>query len=268
MPEAITSVHNPRIKNLVRLREGSHRRRQHAFLIEGVRELDRAAACQWPLHTVYFCEELFPSETPWPLLQSLEKAGVELVRLGRDAFLKSAYRQHPDGILAVAEQVTHPLDSLRLSPVPLIVVLEQVEKPGNIGAAIRTANAAGADALILSEPKTDIFNPNVIRASQGAFFSTPFATTDNVTLVDYLERRSIQPLPLTPEGRKNLWEAPLTHPTALILGSEEAGLSRDWREGFTGYHLPMSGVSDSLNVSATVAVALFEAVRQRTQDPA
>jgi TrmH family RNA methyltransferase len=264
MFETITSVQNPRIKNLVRLREHSHRRRQSRFLVEGHREIERAAATGWPLESLFFCEELLKSPASWELVHHLEERSVEVIRLGHQAFAKCAYRQGPDGLLAVARQSHTRLEDLPLGPAPLIVVLEAVEKPGNIGAVFRSANAAGAEALVLTESLTDPYNPNVIRASQGAFFHLPFVRTDNVHLLDFFESRRILPVALSPGGQKTLWEADLRGPVALILGTEKTGLSSDWMEAAQSFRLPMRGVTDSLNVAATAAVAVFEAIRQRT----
>lgn len=265
MFETISSVQNPRIKNLVRLRESTHRRRQSRFLVEGLREIDRAASCHWPLETLFFCEEMFKDPTAWDLVHRLGETSLELVRLSPHAFAKSSHRQGPDGLLAVARQKAASLRELPLSDPALLVVLEAVEKPGNIGAVFRTANAAGADALVITEGHADPFNPNVIRSSQGAFFQLPFACTDNVELLDFLESRAISPIALSPSGDETLWEADLTIPAALLLGTEKTGLSRDWMEAARSFRLPMKGLSDSLNVASAAAVALFEAVRQRSQ---
>ncbi len=262
MFESISSVHNPRVKNLVRLRDGHHRRRQNRFLIEGFREIQRALLGQWPLEALFFCEELFKDPEAYDLLEAIPPS-CEILRLSPEAFRKSAFRQGPDGLLATAPQRLTPLDKLPLSPIPLLVVLEAVEKPGNIGAVFRTANAAGADALVLANPVTDPFNPNVIRASQGAFFELPFTQTTNNDLIPFLESRGIQPVPTSPDGDSIFWEAPLRGGTALLLGTEKTGLSADWLEGRRSYRLPMKGATDSLNLASTAAIALFEAVRQR-----
>lgn len=263
MFETISSVQNPRVKNLVRLREGSHRRRQNKFLIEGFREISRARACSWPLETVFFCEDLFKDAEAFELIEQCEDAGVEIVRMSPEAFAKSAYRQGPDGLLATAHQVERTLDSLATTANSLLVVLEALEKPGNLGAIFRTANAAGADAIILTQTITDPYNPNVIRASQGAFFELPFYQTDNAEVILFLEERHIQPVLTSPAGEKRLWDADLRKPTALVFGSEDDGLSADWLNTFPACRLPMQGVTDSLNVAAMAAVSLFEAVRQR-----
>jgi TrmH family RNA methyltransferase len=231
--------------------------------VEGHREIERAIQCEWPLESLFFCEDLFKSEDAFDLLHLAEEKGIEMVRLSADAFQKAAYRQGADGLLSVAIQREVSLDQLHLSDTPLLVIVESIEKPGNLGAILRTANAAGADALVIADRVTDPFNPNAIRASQGAFFQLPFCCSDNPTIIDFLERRKIQIVATSPDSDQVLWDANLTKPTALVFGSEDSGLSSDWLQNFPPFKLPMNGVSDSLNVASTVAIGLFEAVRQR-----
>lgn len=264
MAELITSIQNPRVKNLVRLRDGSHRKRQRRFLIEGYRELERALQCGWPLESLYFCDDLFKQEESFELLHEAEARGIEVLQLSAPAFAKAAYRQGPDGLLAVGIQREWSLEELPLGENPLLVILEGIEKPGNLGAIFRTANAAGADAIVLTGAVTDPFNPNTIRASQGAFFQLPFCCTDNAAAFVFLEQRNIRPVPTSPAGSATLWEADLSSPAAIVLGSEDNGLSPDWLDNFQAYRLPMKGVTDSLNVASMAAVALFEAMRQRS----
>jgi TrmH family RNA methyltransferase len=264
MAELISSVQNPRVKNLVRLRDGSHRRRQKRFLVEGYREIQRASECGWPVESVFFCEDLFKHPESFDLLHDFEEKGVEIVQMTEGPFNKSAYRQGPDGLLAVAMQKSWELEKLPLSENPLLLVLEGIEKPGNLGAIFRTSNAAGVDAIIIAESVTDPFNPNTIRASQGAFFQLPFSHAGNEETMAYLKKRDITPVLTSPNGDKVLWEAPLDKPVALVLGAEDTGLSDDWLGSFEAYRLPMKGITDSLNVASSAAVALFEAVRMRS----
>lgn len=263
MPELISSVQNPRVKNLVRLRDSSHRRRQGLFPVEGQREVQRALDCQWPLESIFFCQDLFLDEESFELLHRAEENGVELIQLSTEAFAKASARQGPDGLLAVARQRIWKLDELPLSANPLLVILEAIEKPGNLGAIFRTANAAGADALILTNPVTDPFNPNAVRASQGAIFQMPVACTDNASAFVYLEERGIQPILTSPAAERTLWQADLRGPVALVMGAEDTGLTPEWVDHFPACRLPMKGITDSLNVASMTAVALFEAVRQR-----
>jgi len=265
-PERITSLQNPRIKHLVRLRDGHHRRRQGSFLIEGLRETSRALDTQWRLQTLYFSPECFPAADAdhWDLLRRAEDLHIELVQLSPEAFAKAAFREGPDGILAVAECRPLTLDELALPAAPLFLVAEQIEKPGNLGALLRTADAAGASACIVADARTDIYNPAVIRASQGAFFSLPVVSTDNTTARLWLEERGVRLVTTTPHTDRTLWDVDLTGPTAIVVGAEDTGVSADWTgPEVTTVSIPMRGASDSLNVSAAAAVALFEAVRQR-----
>ncbi len=262
---SITSLQNPRIKNLVRLREGNHRRRQKRFLIEGKRELERAIASGWEMEAIYFAEDFFRDEEDYALLDRVAKSGMEAVKLDEEVFRKAAYREHPDGWLASAAMRESSLQDLPLSSCPLLLVLEGVEKPGNLGAVIRSANAAGADAVIVSNPITDIYNPNAIRASQGAFFDLPVVETDNASLIRWLAAKQIRAMVATPHAEALVWQTDLTGPIAWIMGTEHDGVSEDWLQPpHKAVRLPMKGITDSLNVSTAAAVMLFETVRQRT----
>jgi TrmH family RNA methyltransferase len=263
MAEVISSIQNPRVKNLVRLRDGNHRRRQKRFIIEGFREIKRAIECDWPMETLFFCDDLFKHPDSFDLVQDAEDKGIEVVQMSENPFAKAAYRQGPDGLLAVAIQKQWSLEDLKLSASPLIVILESIEKPGNLGAIFRTANAAGAEALILTEAVTDPFNPNTVRSAQGAFFDLPFTCTDNASVFEFLQANNILPVVTSPDADKLLWEMDMRQPTAIVLGSEDNGLSSDWLDNFACCKLPMHGITDSLNVASTAAIALFEANRQR-----
>jgi TrmH family RNA methyltransferase len=265
MIERITSTKNDRVKHLVRLRERSHRKRQQRFLIEGLREIRRALLREWPLESLYFCEDLFSHPDALELLDEVAKLRVECIPMSSAAFARAALRQGPDGLLAVARTQSYGLADFHLSARPLLVVAEGIEKPGNLGAILRTANAAGADAVVFADCVTDPFNPNAIRASQGAIFDIPFAATTTAAVIEYLSSKHIQPVLLRPDAPRSLWQCNLTGPIALLLGAEDAGLQPIWNDTCRAVacSLPMRGVSDSLNVAATAAIALFEAVRQR-----
>lgn len=263
--EIIRSGQNPRIKNLVRLREGNHRRRQRRFIIEGRREIERALTAGIALDELYYCPELFrqPADSEW--IGFCAGAGAQLCRLSPEAFEKCAFRENPDGLLAVAPQWEQKLEDLRLGNPALLLVVERVEKPGNLGTLLRNAECAGADAVIVTDPVTDIFNPNVVRSSQGALFSVPIAVSDNLTTRTWLSRHGIFPLATTPDSVHTFWEPDFRRPTALLLGSEMDGLSPFWLDAeVPTARIPMAGIGDSLNVSAAAAIFLFEAVRQRS----
>lgn len=263
MLESITSVRNPRVKHLVRLRESAHRRRQGRFPVEGRRELERALAAGWPLETLYFCPELFSEGVDTDLLEAAEDRGVEMVQMTAEPFRKAAFREHPDGFLAVAKAVNRALSDLPLGNPALLLVAAGVEKPGNLGALARTADAAGADALVVCDPVCDLFNPHAIRASQGSLFRLPVAAADTEAVIAWLEAAGVRIYATTPGAETDLWEGDYREPSAFILGAEATGLGAEWFSGGVSVRLPMRGLADSLNVSAMAAVALFEAVRQR-----
>jgi TrmH family RNA methyltransferase len=233
--------------------------------VEGAREVGRALASGWPLACLYYCEELFSGEAAFALLErAADTDGLECVPMAADAFLRAAYREGPDGFLAVARRRERDLADFPLSEVPLLVIAVGIEKPGNLGAILRTADAAGCDGLLMADPRCDPFNPNAVRASQGAFFHLPFAAVSGGEVRNFLQERRIEPILTTPTAGKLLYEADLSGPVALVLGTEDRGLPAEWlSSGGTRVNLPMRGVTDSLNVSAMAAVALFEAVRQR-----
>lgn len=265
MTDRITSRQNPRVKHLLRLRESSHRKRQGRFPVEGAREVRRALASRWPLESLYYCEDLFRGAEAFDLLEEAARNdGLECVPMAEEAFRRAAYREGPDGFLAVAHRRERALSDLALSANPLLAVAVGLEKPGNLGAILRTADATACDALLLADARCDLFNPNAVRASQGAFFHLPFAAADGPDIRAFLQTREILPVLTTPEAAKSLFQTDLRGPVALVLGPEDSGLPEDWlqAEGLQ-VRLPMRGITDSLNVSAMAAVGLFEAVRQR-----
>ena len=262
--QVITSVQNPRIKNLVRLRDARHRRRSGCFLIEGERELARALEAGWTVSDVFFCPELFREIAAMDVVEAGLEAGAEATQLSSEAFVKVAYRDGPDGLLGLAPVRTTALADLPAEKVDFVLVAEAVEKPGNLGALIRTANAAGAQALILCDAVCDIFNPNAIRASQGAFFDLPLASATTEAVQDWLSQRGIRAVATTPQATKALWQHDLRPPTAIVMGAEDSGLTEAWiRDPEACASLPMAGLTDSLNVSVAAGIALFEVVRQR-----
>lgn len=262
--QVITSAQNPRLKSLVRLREARHRRRAGFFLVEGERELDRAIRASWQLETVFFCPELFGLPNAMDVVEAAIGAGAEAVQLSAEAFAKVAYRESPDGLLGLARIRTAALADLPVASPAFVVVAVQIEKPGNLGALMRTANAAGAHALVLCEPVCDPFNPNAIRASQGAFFDLPFALASSEETLAWLRDRAIVAVATTPHADDLLWDLDLAAPVAIVVGAEDRGLSEAWLGNETrAARLPMEGLTDSLNVSVAAGVALFEVVRQR-----
>src|ERR1700677_2302579 len=187
--ETITSLQNPRLKRLIRLRDRRARDEEKAFLVEGYREVRRALAKKVALEELYFSPDWFLGENEPALLAEAEAAGAKLFELSKDAFAKVAYRERPDGILAVAPQWRRQLAELSLPAVPFVLVVEAIEKPGNLGTILRSADAAGCDAVIVCDPVTDLFNPNVVRASTGVLFSVPCVVEEGPRVLDWLRGR-------------------------------------------------------------------------------
>jgi TrmH family RNA methyltransferase len=266
MREAITSLTNPRIKHLVRLRNRRARDESGTFLVEGFRELTRAVDGGIGITEIYFCPELFLGENELPLIERAVAGGAEAIELGSGAFRKASYRDRPEGLLGLAVQFPTGLDGLKLSEVPLILVVEAIEKPGNLGTMLRTADAAGVDAVIVCDPTTDPFNPNVVRASLGCLFIVPLAIAPTPDTLSLLHERGIETFATTPAGPSHHWDADLTGPSAFIIGSEQYGLSEEWMEGADHrLRIPMGGEIDSLNAAMAAGIVLFEAVRQRNE---
>ncbi len=257
----ITSTANPRVKALARLKRRSARDTTGSFPIEGMRAVQRAVAAGWPLKELIVAPELMSAPVR-ASISTVRPAGLAVTELGEAAFRKIAYRQHPDGVLAVGHAVDLTLQRLSLPPHPLILVAESIEKPGNLGAMLRSADGAGADAVIAADVSTDPFNPNVVRASQGSLFTVPLAVATAADTIAWLDAHAVSVLAAGPDGSTAIWDTDLTGPTALVVGGEHGGLTDLWA-GRTRVALPMAGSADSLNAATTAAVLLYEAVRQR-----
>jgi RNA methyltransferase, TrmH family len=260
----ITSMQNERVKDLVRLRERRHRDRTSRFIIEGFREITRAVDAGLTIETLYVCPELFLGTNEPALIGRLETMGAEVVELAGEPFRKASYRDRPEGLLAVAPQFPTDLDELSPDNNPLILVAEAIEKPGNLGTMLRTADAVGADAVIVADPTTDPFNPNVVRASTGTLFTVPLAVASTPETVTWLTDRSIQIVATTPDTDTLIWDVDLRGPVAIVVGAEQYGLTEDWIDSAdVRVRIPMSGQADSLNAAMAAGIGLFEAARQR-----
>lgn len=263
--ELISSLQNPRIKQLVKLRDRRPRDEAGVFLVEGYRQIRRALEKNIPLTELYYSPAWYLGENEPALLAEAETAGARLFELTQAAFAKVAYRERPDGLLAVAPQWRHALDDLTLSPTPFLLVVEAIEKPGNLGTILRSADAAGVDALIVCDAVTDLFNPNVVRASTGVLFSVPVAVASSTAVRAWLQTRSIRAVATTPAADALHTATDLRGPLALVMGSEQYGLSDYWLAAADArVRIPMAGQADSLNVAMATIITLFEAVRQRT----
>lgn len=230
------------------------------MLIEGGEELALALAAGVQPHTVLVCSELH--RHPPPSLQLPSE--TELIEVTRPVFEKLAYRENPDGWLAVAPALHRTLADLPLRQPPLVLVAEAVEKPGNLGAMLRTADAAGVDALIVCDPATDLANPNVVRASRGALFTVPVAQAGNAETLMWLKAQKVGVVAATPQAELAYTDADLRGPVALVVGAEDSGLSAEWLAATDlQVRIPMVGKVNSLNVATSAALLLYEAVRQR-----
>jgi TrmH family RNA methyltransferase len=260
----ITSTTNPRLKAAARLRGRRERDRAGLTLVDGVRETLRALQGGVVLREVFIVPELLVEPEAKALLERLGEESVPMLELGRDAFEKLAYGDRLDGVVAVAETPLRTLADLVLPPEPLIGVIEGVEKPGNLGAVLRTADGAGVNAVIVAESATDLFNPNIIRASVGTVFAVPVCVASSGDVLAWLQERGIAIIAARVDGSVDYTAADYRGAVAIALGSEARGLSDAWfAPARAAVQVPMLGVADSLNVSATAAVLFYEALRQR-----
>ncbi len=261
----IQSTQNQRIKDAVKLRQRSGRDKQSQFVIDGLREIQQALEGGADLVSAFVCDELSQSGFQQQTIARLKAAGVPLSTVSKSVWEKLTFGDRDDGVLAIGR--VHKTDWAAIPQVacPLIVVLESIEKPGNIGAVLRTADAAGITAVILAEPSTDVFNPNTIRASLGAVFRVPIVTGSNSEVADWFAQSAIQPFVARLDGSIDYASVDLTAPTALVLGNEAVGVSSFWRtDNFQAIRLPMLGQVDSLNVSNAAAILMYESIRQRS----
>jgi TrmH family RNA methyltransferase len=305
--EKITSLQNPRVKHLVKLRDRRPRDEAGVFLVEGYRQIRRALEKDIALSELYFSPDWFLGENEPALIERAAAAGAALFELSKDAFAKAAYRERPDGLLATAPQwrrsladidaliranekskmenekwktppsvrgadaaghsscsILHSSSGGGAAAVPFLLVVEAIEKPGNLGTILRSADAAGVDAVIVCDPVTDIFNPNVVRSSTGVLFSVPVVVEESGPVRAWLRARGIRAVATTPSADALHTDTDLRGPLAIVMGGEQYGLSDFWlRESDARVRIPMAGQADSLNVAMAAIITLFEAVRQR-----
>jgi TrmH family RNA methyltransferase len=253
----ITSLQNPKVKHIVKLREDKRQRqRDGLMLVEGRDELTLALGCGLIPQTILTAPELDPAP--------MSISHAEIVTVTRAVFEKISYRDNPDGWLGIFPTPQTSLADLKLSQSPLVIVAESVEKPGNLGAILRTADAAHVDALLVCDPRVDLWNPNVIRASRGAVFSVPTVAVDSPSALDWLRARKIQILAATPSAEVFYTAVDLSQPTAIAVGTEDEGLTDFWMDNADlKVLIPMMGRVNSLNVSIATALITYEAIRQR-----
>ena len=259
----ITSVQNPKIKNVIKLRNARERRKQNLVVIEGMRELSLAISAGIQVESLFMCEKLLKSDDRYRVDTSKINPD-SIFEVSGDVFGKMALREESDGYIALAKPSRLDLEDVRLKKYPLVFVLVSGEKPGNLGAVLRTADASGADAVIVCDSQTDIYNPNVIRSSLGCIFTTQVIVCDGEQAVNWLKKKKIRIVAATPGAKKFYYDADLTGPCAIVMGSEAYGLSEKWlTESNAEVKIPMAGKIDSLNVSTSCAVLVFEVLRQR-----
>jgi RNA methyltransferase, TrmH family len=260
----ISSTANPQLKAALRLRGRRERERSGMTLIDGARETARALAGGATLREAFISSRFCTDDDCRAAAEQLRRAGVPTFELGPQAFARLAYGDRLDGLIAVARTPARTLATLALGAEPLVAVIEGVEKPGNLGAILRTADGAGLDAVIVADTSTDLFNPNVIRASLGTVFSVPVAAASTGEVMTWLADSGIRIVAARVEGSIDYAAADYRGAVAIALGSEARGLSDVWAElAAQSVHVPMQGVADSLNVSVTAGVLFYEALRQR-----
>jgi TrmH family RNA methyltransferase len=256
----ITSIQNPFIKSLVLLQEKAKARKQSGtFLIEGKREIEIAIKGGYEIETILFLIDMISEKE----LKSFSQ-NADLIEISKEVYHKLAYRDTTEGILAVAKTKSVALSDLKLSQNPLILVAEAPEKPGNIGALLRTADAANLDAVIIANPKSDLYNPNIVRSSVGCLFTRQIATGTTAEIIAFLKAQNIAIYCATLQNSNSYHTQDYTTPTALVVGTEATGLTQEWRDAATqNIIIPMQGEIDSMNVSVAAAILIFEAKRQR-----
>lgn len=260
MHPLITSTQNPKVKNLLTLEKPRERKKQCLFVVEGVKEIRLAFEAGYRIGNLFFCEELISVRE----VQELVGSNPLLIPVSRDVFDKIAVRENSGGVVAVAEQKVHRLDLLQLSAAPLLLILESVEKPGNLGAVLRTADAAGVDAVIICDPQTDFYNPNVIRSSIGCVFTTQIASADSAQTIQWLKEKHIATYCTYLQASEPYQNVDYKAACAIVMGTEATGLSDQWvKNSSKNIIIPMQGKIDSMNVSTAAAVVVFEARRQR-----
>ncbi|MBP5171852.1 MAG: RNA methyltransferase [Bacteroidales bacterium] len=261
--ELISSWQNPKIKQLVRLQaKARERREQQLVVVEGAREITIALNNGYVPEQLFVCEEVYAKSDYQDLLPRLSES--RCVGLTRAVFEKLAYREGSDGVLALLRPKSHRLDDLKLSANPFLIVLEAVEKPGNLGAILRTADAARADAVIVCDPLTDIYNPNVVRSSIGCLFSVPVAVCSSQEALTWMHERGIKAYAAELQAASWYHHQDFRQPSAVVMGTEADGLSAFWLQNADArIKIPMRGLIDSLNVSVSTAILTFEAMRQR-----
>lgn len=260
--ERITSLQNSRIKNIVKLTKARERKAQNLFILEGARELTLAISANYVVKSIFICPELF-LKTDYPqVLETIDRTSI--FEVSASVFEKIAYREGSDGLIALVEPKPHNLSNLQIRKNPFVIVLESIEKPGNLGAILRTADAADADAIIVCDPLTDVYNPNAIRSSVGCLFTVDVAICSSEEALKWLRENRINIYAAELNTNKRYQDIDYTQASAIVMGTEADGLTPYWiNHADSSIKIPMRGKIDSLNVSTSTAIITFEAMRQR-----
>lgn len=267
--ENITSAQNAKIKELLALQEKSkERRKKGLFVVEGKREIIHCVEAGYEPHTFFICRDIITEKEFDSILGAVEEnfCGMtcQIIEIPQHLYDKVAYRGGTEGVIAEMHCKEMTLDSLKLKKNPLVVVLESVEKPGNLGAVLRSADASGVDAVIVCDPLTDMYNPNLIRSSIGAIFTVPVATATSEEAIAWLKNNGIKIYTAQLQDSEWYYDTDMKGGTAIVMGTEATGLTDVWRKAADAHiKIPMLGRLDSLNVSVSAAILMFEAVRQR-----
>ncbi|KAG6558911.1 23S rRNA (uridine(2479)-2'-O)-methyltransferase [Candidatus Rhabdochlamydia oedothoracis] len=264
MIEKITSMQNPKIKLAMQLANRRTRNQTNLFLIEGYRELSRAVQARVKIVSLFICPTLFLGINEKTLIEQIEQDQAFIYHCSESVFKKISYRDRPDGLVAIAEQMHYPLHSISFSPIAFVVIAEAIEKPGNLGTILRSADAAGVDAVMICDRCTDIYNPNVVRASVGTLFTTSVIEATSQEVLSLMREHKIKVVAATPSASQDFTQLDLTGPVAIAVGTEQLGLSDFWmKQADICVRIPMHGIADSLNVATATTLLLYEVVRQR-----
>ena len=259
----ITSTKNEKVKDLIKFRNKNGKLSENEILIEGSRELKRALVANIKLLEAYFCPDLIDDDQK-ELLADVTSNSEKLFQVDKYVFEKIAYKNNPFGIIVKAEFIPSKLEDIVISDNSLILVVESIEKPGNLGALMRTADGAGVDTIILADKITDYRNPNVIRASTGTIFSKKIVEASSQDIIAFLKKNNIDTIAADPFAEKMYYDVNYSKKTAIVVGSEAFGLSENFKNNAdTLVKIPMEGFADSLNVNQAATIVLYEAVRQR-----
>ncbi len=264
LKDIITSPHNERIKSLLNLQKSKDRHINRQFLIEGIKEIKRAVKNNYIIDSIYFCPQIIHYSKLEEIFANIRLP--KIFEVSETVYKKIAYRENTEGIVAVSNIKSHEINNLHIGECPLILVMEAIEKPGNIGAMLRSADSVGVDAVILTSPRCDLYNANVVRASLGCLFSLNIAISDNESAINWLKNNKINIYTTNLLASDRYFDVNFRTPSAVVVGTEDVGVSKQWIENaHKNIIIPMFGESDSLNVSTAAAIIIFEARRQRLQ---